>query len=304
LNFTALYAWKRDQQASDEWWKILYGGDNDMDPEEDPDLPTIPLSGITHIRAPTDWQDLWRERVELCCYKPHYPDELVRKEVVDADDAFFQSEYDSDSDESNEDSDTDSNIPDLIPRRSENHDSDSDSDSDTNAPEMISRRTLKNLNNNNNTVNETENTSMTQSDRTDDSTKAHGGDLHVQTHHVFEEHDENEKVQEKLSCHIKVSMSHGIKKSGRRMKIYNAVVDTGSAGSFIRRNALPETAREHEGKKTMWQTEVGKFVTNTTATVLLQLPQFTTSRNIVATLQVIPERKNAKYERELSNGMS
>jgi hypothetical protein len=79
---------------------------------------------------------------------------------------------------------------------------------------------------------------LTQSDETDDLTEAHGGDLHVQTHHVFEEHDKNEeerekKVQEKLSCHIKVSVSHGIEKTGRRMKIYNALVDTVSAGSFI-----------------------------------------------------------------------
>jgi hypothetical protein len=88
LNFTALCAWKRHQQAFDEWWKILYGDKNDMAPE-DPDLPIIPLGGIAHLRGPTDWQDLWRERVELCRYKPHYPDELVRFEVVDADDIFF-----------------------------------------------------------------------------------------------------------------------------------------------------------------------------------------------------------------------
>jgi predicted aspartyl protease len=46
----------------------------------------------------------------------------------------------------------------------------------------------------------------------------------------------------------------------------------------------------------MWQTEIGKFITNTKSTVLLQLPQFTTRRNIVETLQVIPERENAKYD--------
>jgi hypothetical protein len=115
-----------------------------------------------------------------------------------------------------------------------------------------SRRTLNKLNNNNNTVNEAENTSTTQSEGTDELMKAHEGNLHAQTRHVFEEHYENfeerEKVQEKLSCHIKVSVSQGIKKIGRRMNIYNALVDTGSVGSSIRRNALPENAQKREGK--------------------------------------------------------
>jgi hypothetical protein len=143
LNFTARCAWKRHQQASDEWRTISYGDPNDMAPE-DPDLPTIPLCGSAHsIRAPTDWQDLWRNRVELCRYKPHYQDEQVMFDVVDADDAFYQSKYESDSDESNQDSDSDSDmsaIPDLIPRKSDDLKSDLDSDSDTDAPEMISRQ--------------------------------------------------------------------------------------------------------------------------------------------------------------------
>jgi hypothetical protein len=70
------------------------------------------------------------------------------------------------------------------------------------------------------------------------------------------------------ACYLKLALSQGAEGGQRKYKVVNALVDSGSAGTFIKRSVVPSQARVRDGEKKDWATEAGTFTTDKKATIL------------------------------------